>query len=396
MFSSNDVILGLLNFMGLLIVVSQQNVVTLVNKKNFVEHVNIMDCKPGKKEIRLRTGASIVFYYNETERINSMTKNEDLFCHYELELARVSRKKYGFHVYIEEMYLSGQRGACVDYIQFARDKGFITTHSSQKFCGHRSDISNISQISGASKQIKDGGPRMYVEKEDGEMDVYFQISSKSTRPRHLKMTVTVFKKNCDWADESYKPCSHSSYCVKKDFFCDGRVNCAFPHGDVGGTDEVNCNLEAGDEGSSTNHIFNIIIVALVSGVVLCGSIFCVCLCRNEMIERKAVVQSPQSRNLGIELNENTNQRNNTRNSRPSHRNDIRNSRPNQRNDTRNVRPNSTEAQPVPPDDPPSYESAIEENPGLLSLRVLPIAPPSYTESISEIQRQPLTATEGPS
>ena len=86
---------------------------------------------------------------------------------------------------------------------------------------------------------------MYVEKEDGEMDVYFQIfkNSKTTQPRHLKMTVTVFKKNCDWADESYKPCSHSSYCVRKDFFCDGRVNCAFPYGDVGGTDEVNCNLE---------------------------------------------------------------------------------------------------------------------------------------------------------
>ena len=115
-----------------------------------------------------------------------------------------------------------------------------------------------------------------------------------------------------------------------------------------------------------------------------------------MIERKAVVQSPQSRNLGIELNENTNQRNNTRNLRPNQRNDIRNSRPNQRNDTRNLRPNPTESQPVPPDDPPSYENAIEENPGLLSLRVLPIAPPSYTESISEIQRQPLTGTEGQS
>ena len=101
-------------------------------------------------------------------------------------------------------------------------------------------------------------------------------------------------------------------------------------------------------------------------------------------------------NLGIELNENTNQRNNTRNSRPNQRNDIRNSRPNQRNDTRNLRPNPTESQLEPSDDPPSYEKAIEENPGLLSSRVLPIAPPSYTESISEIQRQPLTETEGPS
>jgi hypothetical protein len=152
-------------------------------------------------------------------------------------------------------------------------------------------------------------------------------------------------------------------------------------------------IKAGDE-SSTNHIFNIIIVVLVSGVVLCGSVFCVCLCRNEMIERKAIVQSPQTRNLGIELNEYTNQRNNARNSRPNQRNDIRNSRPNQRNDTRNLRPNSTE--PVPPDDPPYYEKAIEENPDLLSSRVLPIAPPSYTESISEIQRQPLTGTEGQS
>jgi len=47
-------------------------------------------------------------------------------------------------------------------------------------------------------------------------------------------------------------------------------------------------------------------------------------------------------------------------------------------------------------DLPSYENAFEENPGLLSLRVLPIDPPSYTESVLEIQRQPLTGTEGPS
>ena len=66
------------------------------------------------------------------------------------------------------------------------------------------------------------------------------------------MTVTVFKKNCDWADESYKPCSHSSYCIRKDFFCDGRVNCAFPYGDVGGTDEVNCDLK-GKRISNSNY-----------------------------------------------------------------------------------------------------------------------------------------------
>jgi len=47
-------------------------------------------------------------------------------------------------------------------------------------------------------------------------------------------------------------------------------------------------------------------------------------------------------------------------------------------------------------DLPSYENAFEENQGLLSLRVLPFGPPSYTESILEIQRQPLTGTEGPS
>jgi len=45
-------------------------------------------------------------------------------------------------------------------------------------------------------------------------------------------------------------------------------------------------------------------------------------------------------------------------------------------------------------DLPSYENAFEENPGLLSLRGLPIGP--LTESILEIQRQPLTGTEDPS
>ena len=63
---------------------------------------------------------------------------------------------------------------------------------------------------------------------------------------------------------------------------------------------------------------------------------------------------------------------------------------NQRINARNSSQNNSQ----PPMDPPSYESAIEDNPGLLS-RGLPTAPPTYDESISVLQRQPLTRIECP-
>ena len=89
---------------------------------------------------------------------------------------------------------------------------------------------------------------MYVEEIDGEMDVYFEITKNNNnkRPRYLRMIATVFKKSCDIDDRKYKPCSHTSYCIRKELFCDGQVNCAWPDGNLERSDEVNCKSEGID------------------------------------------------------------------------------------------------------------------------------------------------------
>ena len=40
---------------------------------------------------------------------------------------------------------------------------------------------------------------------------------------------SLFQKSCSARDSSYVQCANSRHCVRSDLFCDGRVNCAWPH-----------------------------------------------------------------------------------------------------------------------------------------------------------------------
>ena len=88
---------------------------------------------------------------------------------------------------------------------------------------------------------------MYVEEKDSEMDMLISITKRRNfqhqNPRVLKLTVTVIKKDCGAKNPFYKQCSHTDHCIRREFFCDGRVNCAWPDAEAGGTDEVNCGAE---------------------------------------------------------------------------------------------------------------------------------------------------------
>ncbi|CAB4067744.1 unnamed protein product [Lepeophtheirus salmonis] len=130
-------------------------------------------------------------------------------CHLELEVT----KGFGFHVYIQEMDFQGSEhssgGGCnQDYLQFARDVLFFTTHSSPKYCGVRPKLNYtlypylLSTKSGGSDLA-----RMYIEKKDSEMDIWVKLSSEHSRGPH--------------------------------YFCDEYVNCAWPGGDLA-TDEIFC------------------------------------------------------------------------------------------------------------------------------------------------------------
>ena len=88
---------------------------------------------------------------------------------------------------------------------------------------------------------------MYVEESDSEMDLWISVSKgklhTNPKPRVLVMTITVVKKNCRGSSRFYRQCPHSPYCIRREFFCDGRVNCAWPDAEAGGTDEVQCDAE---------------------------------------------------------------------------------------------------------------------------------------------------------
>ena len=52
----------------------------------------------------------------------------------------------------------------------------------------------------------------------------------------------------------FRKCPHTSHCIRREFFCDGRVNCAWPNAEEGGTDEVNCDAEGKGNFNNTTQL----------------------------------------------------------------------------------------------------------------------------------------------
>ena len=113
-----------------------------------VRHIDILkECTSQKKEVFLRTGA-ISFTLNITEPLK-----EDLDCHFELEnidtrsggINRDYGRGYKYHIYFDEMNLQKNDAinVCQDYVQFGRDNNFITTKTSEKYCGVFDKVSVI-------------------------------------------------------------------------------------------------------------------------------------------------------------------------------------------------------------------------------------------------------------
>ena len=208
-------------------------------------------CLPhrSKRELKLYTGAAI-FYLDESFAhggSRSLLNSSDLNCHLEFE---VPSKRFGFHVYFEELNLDQGSGTnCHDYAQFGRDVLYITTKKSKQFCGKRDRIFFHNATESQKLKAMSQGQRWYLEENDHEMDFWVKIH-KNTDPqrgqpghpgwRKLVIVVTVFKKNCNADRElGWKQCKHSKDCIRNDYFCDARTNCAWPSGEDA-TDEANC------------------------------------------------------------------------------------------------------------------------------------------------------------
>ncbi len=215
-------------------------IVALVPQSKYLKQELFTVCPRDRSKhvIKLNANRPAIFYLE-----SELDPDMEFLCHLELEAPSV---EFGFHVYIAEMNLLGseQDGNCRrDFVQFGRDDYFITTHRSNPYCGQRRPLNvtggHARDVFGAyDKQHL----RLYVENRDYEMDFWLKLSGDrpSDFRRNLTVVVTVFKKFCDQrGDRLYARCKNSNVCVKRDLFCDGFVNCAWPDGDVP-TDELNC------------------------------------------------------------------------------------------------------------------------------------------------------------
>ena len=176
--------------------------------------------------MRLAIGSEVhIFSFN-----SSSSDLQTLKCHLELS---VPSSLFGIAVFIEEMSLDGSAhsGCKIDFIQFGRDILFVTTHLSQRYCG-AVEATAAQEVDGVTSLAFPGSvlERSYQEDSDREMDIWIHINSpdNNLEEKTLTVMVTPYLKTCTRRDTHYKKCGGRSSCVRKELFCDGRVNCPQP------------------------------------------------------------------------------------------------------------------------------------------------------------------------
>ena len=107
---------------------------------------------------------------------------------------------------------------------------FVTTHLSKKFCGVvglpvSEGVNGVNKFTFPGSRLE---TRMYIEDSDRELDIWIHIRSPDDdlEEKLITLVVTPGKKTCKTKDRTYEKCGHRSSCVRKELFCDGRVNCA--------------------------------------------------------------------------------------------------------------------------------------------------------------------------
>merc|ERR1719348_996323 len=227
-------------------------------------------CSANGSKVRSSIGTEVnVFTFNSSTA--GLSSRSVFSCHLELFLPS---SLYGFSIFIEEMNLGGssQGGGCRrDYLQFGRDILFLTTHKSRKYCGQVEEPVSTQRkegVTGFTFPITPLANRIYSEEDDMEMDVWLQIDLANARAegKSLTLVVTPFKKSCASRDLLYRQCRYSTKCVRKELFCDGRINCAWPYSEP--ADEVYCQSSPKKPESSPWSVNDIPVILLVLFLVL--------------------------------------------------------------------------------------------------------------------------------
>ena len=173
----------------------------------------------GKQSLHLNKPG--IFTFNNTLR-------KKFSCHLELHLHSQS---LGFSVFIETLKLPTvfNSDCSRDYLQFGRDKLFITTYTSEKFCDRIEHTTDIRTETGQLVSYDFGAVpyerREYIEDTDNEMDVWITLDpSHDNTNKEIKLIVVPFRKKCTAEDErNYKRCAGSGRCFKREYFCSGNL-----------------------------------------------------------------------------------------------------------------------------------------------------------------------------
>jgi len=134
-------------------------------------------------------------------------------------------KGEGLMVYLESGYLrEGGEGGCVDHIQFGMEDiiPFITLKKSKRLCGQVSKFDFVA--------------------ENGALLIWLNLNRNRPKKHRetfpvvrLNFTVTPYAKKRK--THRYEKCKQEDVYIRKDFFCDGTVNCATSKGKYGFWDE---------------------------------------------------------------------------------------------------------------------------------------------------------------
>merc|ERR1719278_1647303 len=245
-------------------------------------------CPASGSKVRSSIGTEVnVFTFNSSSA-NLGSSRTVFSCHLELFLPS---SLYGFSIFIEEMSLGGsQGGGCRrDYLQFGRDILFLTTHKSRKYCGQVEPPVSTQRkegVTGFTFPLTPLANRIYSEEDDMEMDVWLQIDLDNAMvdSKSLTLVVTPFKKSCASRDLLYRQCRYSTKCVRKELFCDGRINCAWPYSDP--ADEVYCQSPPKEPESSPWSVNDIPVILLVLFLILSPILALACALRRFTHQQK--------------------------------------------------------------------------------------------------------------
>ena len=69
------------------------------------------------------------------------------------------------------------------------------------------------------------------------MDIWLHITREDQVDKIVSMVVTPVMKTCKVEDKDYKKCGYRDSCIRKELFCDRKVNCPFQDTEkTGGSD----------------------------------------------------------------------------------------------------------------------------------------------------------------